>query len=68
MAGTHLPTTNADGLPIAPMSPAQKYIFDLKGWITLPGLLGEEQLEGIRAHQMKFRKRTGRCSGVLCST
>ena len=49
-----LPTTNADGLPVVPMSEEQKYIFDLKGWISLPGLLSEEQLEPIRAHQMKF--------------
>ena len=49
-----LPTTNADGLPIIPMNEEQKYIFDLKGWITLPGLLDEEQLDTIREHQMKF--------------
>ena len=49
-----LPVTNADGLPIVPMSDEQKYTFDLKGWITLPGLLDEEQLDTIRTHQMKF--------------
>ena len=49
-----LPTTNADGLPVVPMNEEQKYIFDLKGWISLPGLLSEEQLELVRAHQMKF--------------
>ena len=54
MDKTLLPTTNADGLPIIPMNEEQKYIFDLKGWITLPGLLDEEQLDTIREHQMKF--------------
>lgn len=54
MAEPLQPTTNADGLPVVPMTAAQKYIFDLKGWISLPGLLDEEQLEAIRAHQMKF--------------
>jgi hypothetical protein len=49
-----LPTTNADDLPVPPMTDAQKYVFDLKGWISLPGLLTEEQLELIRAHQMAF--------------
>lgn len=49
-----LPTTNADGLPVIPMTEAQKYIFDLKGWISLPGLFDAEQLETIRAHQMKY--------------
>ena len=36
------------------MSAAQKYTFDIKGWLTLPGLLAREQLESIRAHQLKF--------------
>ena len=41
MSRTLLPTTNADGLPVVPMSEEQKYAFDLKGWICLPGLLTE---------------------------
>ena len=49
-----LPATNADGLPVVPMSDEQKYLFDLKGWITLPGLLDAAQVERIRAHQMQF--------------
>ena len=49
-----LPTTNADSMPVVPMSDEQKYLFDLKGWITLPGLLDAAQLERIRAHQMQF--------------
>ena len=54
MSNPLLPTTNADGLPVAPMSEEQKYTFDLKGWICLPGLLSEEELIPIREHQMKF--------------
>ncbi len=54
MAEPLLPCTNADGLPVVPMSAAQKYTFDIKGWLTLPGLLAREQLESIRAHQLKF--------------
>ncbi len=49
-----LPTQNADGSPIVPMTEEQKYVFDLKGWIALPGLLTEEQLEPVREHQLKF--------------
>ena len=52
-----LPKTNADGLPVVPMTDAQKYIFDLKGWICLPGLFDEEQLDRIRQHQMDFLYR-----------
>lgn len=51
-----VPTTNADGLPIVAMSDEQKYEFDLKGWIALPGLLTEAQLGPIQEHQMKFLK------------
>ena len=50
-----LPTTNADGLPVVPMSEEHKYLFDLKGWLCLPGLLTDDQVEEIREHQMKFR-------------
>ncbi|MDA0746588.1 MAG: phytanoyl-CoA dioxygenase family protein [bacterium] len=49
-----LPITNADGLPVVPMTDVQKYIFDLKGWICLPGLLSEDQLGAVQEHQMKF--------------
>ena len=49
-----LPTTNADGLDVVPMTEAQKYLFDLKGFILLPALLSEEDLATIRAHQHRF--------------
>ena len=54
MSNPLLPTTNADGLSVVPMSEEQKYLFDLKGWICLPGLLSEEELIPVREHQMKF--------------
>ncbi len=54
MSAQLLPTTNGDGLAVVPMSDAQKYLFDVKGWIALPGLLSEAQLEAVHAHQMKF--------------
>ena len=34
---------------------AHKYIFDVKGWLLLPGLLSEEELVPIRAHQLAFK-------------
>ncbi|MDE3259426.1 MAG: phytanoyl-CoA dioxygenase family protein [Gemmatimonadota bacterium] len=52
-----VPTTNGDGLPVVPMTDEQKYVFDLKGWICLPGLFDEEQLLRIRQHQMDFLYR-----------
>ena len=49
-----LPTTNADELPVVPMTEEQKYVFDLKGWIALPGLLTEQQLGPVREHQLRY--------------
>ncbi|MFT5375476.1 MAG: hypothetical protein ACI906_002302 [Candidatus Latescibacterota bacterium] len=54
MCAQLMPSTNADGLPVVVMNEAQKYLFDVKGWLCLPGLLGEDQLEVVREHQMKF--------------
>jgi hypothetical protein len=49
-----LPSKNADGRSVIPMTDEQKYVFDLKGWIALPGLLTEEELGPIREHQDAF--------------
>ena len=49
-----LPTTNGDDQPIMPMSEEQKYLFDLKGWIALPGLLDSKTVDRVRQHQMAF--------------
>jgi len=49
----YLPTTNADGLPIVPMTAEQKYVFDLKGWLLLPALFTAEQLVPIRQHLLQ---------------
>tara|TARA_B100001250_G_scaffold392560_1_gene394450 strand:- start:830 stop:1675 length:846 start_codon:yes stop_codon:yes gene_type:complete len=48
------PKVNADGLDIVKMTDSQKYLFDLKGWIALEGLLDQRQLEDICEHQMNF--------------
>lgn len=50
----YLPTTNADGQPVVPMSDEQKYIFDLKGWICLPALFSEDDLVPIREHMLRM--------------
>lgn len=42
--------TNADGKPIVELSPAQKYAFDLRGWLLVPGVLPEEEIVPMRDH------------------
>ena len=46
-----LPKKNADGECIVPMTEEQKYVFDLKGWLLIPGLLDEDDVQPIREHQ-----------------
>ena len=43
-----LPSTNADNSPITALSQEQKYIFDMRGWLLIPGVLGAEELEDMR--------------------
>lgn len=42
--------TNADGKAIVELSPSQKYAFDLRGWLLVPGVLSEEETLPIREH------------------
>lgn len=53
---TSVPATNADGLPVVPMTDDQKYIFDLKGWIVLPGLLTPDQAAAMAEHVTKVQR------------
>lgn len=43
-----LPRANADGLPIVPLTDEQKYIFDMRGWLMIPGVLSAEEIEPMR--------------------
>lgn len=51
-----LPTTNADGEPVVPMTDEQKYLFDLKGWLCLPSLIDEDQAAEIREHWYRLHR------------
>lgn len=47
-------TINADGLPTVELTEEQKYIFDTKGWLSIPGVLSESDIQEMRdfAYQM----------------
>ena len=49
------PTSNADGLPVVPLSEEQRFLFDTRGWLLLPGLLSAEQTAEMRdfCYQLK---------------
>jgi hypothetical protein len=42
------PSTNADGRPIVALTQEQKYIFDMRGWLLIPGILDKAELAEMR--------------------
>ena len=43
-----LPRTNAAGKPVIDPTPEQRYLFDTQGWLLIPGLLSEDEVEEMR--------------------
>ena len=43
-----LTTTNADDRPVVRPSDGQKYTFDARGWLLIPGVLSEDEIEEMR--------------------
>jgi hypothetical protein len=46
---------NADGDAIVPLSEEQRYLFDTRGWLCFPGLIGEEELGPMRAFYRQLK-------------
>ena len=48
-------TTNSEGKPIIPLTDTERYTFDNKGWLCLPGLLEPDELKAMHdfAYQLK---------------
>jgi hypothetical protein len=40
--------TNTDGKPAIPFTEDQKYLFDIRGWIAIPGVLTDDEVEDMR--------------------
>ena len=43
-----VPTTNADGKPAIDFTEEQKFIFDTRGWIAIPDVLTDDEIEETR--------------------
>ncbi len=43
-----LTQTNADGKPVVPLTQEQKYLFDKNGWLLVPGVLTDSEVEEMR--------------------
>jgi hypothetical protein len=52
-----LPQTNADGKPIIDLTPEQKYIFDTRGWLLIPGVLSDDEVEEMREFCLRLHTR-----------
>ena len=52
-----LPATNADGEPVVELTQEQKYLFDTRGWLLVPGLIEGADLETMQDFTRRVRDR-----------
>ncbi len=50
-----LPQTTSDGTPVVPPTQEQKYLFDMRGWLLVPGVLVGDELEEIQDFSYRLR-------------
>ena len=49
-----MPTHNADGRAVVPLTEEQKYLFDARGWLFIPGILNKVEVEEMRAYALRL--------------
>src|SRR5437588_9514912 len=49
-------TTNADGRPAVALTEDQRYLFDTRGWLAIPGVLSEREIESMREFCYRLRR------------
>ena len=52
-----LPSANADGDPVVDLTQEQKYLFDTRGWLLMPGVLSAAETEAMRDFALQVRDR-----------
>ena len=45
---------NAEGRPIPSLTDEQRYAFDLRGWLLVPGVLSEDEIEASKEHILRL--------------
>jgi hypothetical protein len=50
-----LSETNADGEAIVPLTQEQKYTFDTRGWLLVPGVLSDTEIEDMREYALRVK-------------
>ena len=53
------PTTNAENLPAIPLTEDQRYVFDTRGWLLVPGVLSESEIQEMRSVLLPTQTGTG---------
>ena len=51
-----LPQHNADGEPVVELTDEQKYLFDVRGWLLMPGVLTDDEIEAMREYALRVQK------------
>ena len=51
----NLPVMNSDQLPVISLSQEQKYTFDRKGWLLIPGVLSGSELKEMQEFGSQLR-------------
>ena len=51
-----IPTTNADDKPAIEFTEDQKFIFDTRGWIAIPGVLTDDEVAEMRDFCYRLKK------------
>lgn len=50
-----MPTVNGDGLPVIELTQEQKYLFDLRGWLLIPGVLSADEVAEMREYCLRLK-------------
>jgi hypothetical protein len=50
-----LPSTNADGEAVVELTQEQKYLFDTRGWLLLPAVLSQPEIDSMREFALRLQ-------------
>ena len=56
LAREDLTRTNADGKPVIEPTHEQKYVFDTDGWLVIPGVLTDDEIEEMREFCYRLKR------------
>ena len=56
LAEDDFPSVNADGEPVVELTQEQKYLFDTRGWLLLPGVLAQDDIDTMREFAQRLQQ------------